>query len=381
MESHSEHGVMAIYAVQALLLCVPLFLIARRNGRIDIYSSLYIGVWALAVIVIRFKYGVDQTFFYSSDQQAQYEMYERMLTNGLLLSPQQFIADRYLIIVPVRFLAIFGIDPVLATKFFQAICLVLLYRICSDFLEKNQLAVKFYHAVFFAGPLFVFLSTLGLRDLQIALAATYFFLGRNIYLKQVAVLLLIPLRPHLAVALIVGWVAGKLLYRHKFKRFYLTLFSLTFIAFALGAYSYVVGRNFREGNAIVAPEILDQDAWWRFFSNLVGLQFLTFDSRIVDMQNIDLLALRLIFIDSFLIPLSFIFTLLVRSDEFSQMRVRLFVSFSYFLGLAAQTDFNSTRQNLPFLSTMGVLALLGLTNESRNDDQSTGPNLVHANRQ
>ncbi|MFM7820025.1 MAG: hypothetical protein ACKPAF_04090, partial [Actinomycetota bacterium] len=261
------------------------------------------------------------------------------------------------------------------------VCLILLYRICRDFLEKNQLAVKIYHAVFFAGPLFVFLSTLGLRDLQIALATTYFFLGRNVYLKQVAVLLLIPLRPHLAVALIVGWVAGKLLDRHKFKRFYLTLFSLTFIAFALGAYSYVVGRNFREGNAIVAPEILDQDAWWRFFSNLIGLQFLTFNSRIVDMQNIDLLALRLIFIDSFLIPLSFIFTLLVRSDEFSRMRVRLFVSFSFFLGLAAQTDFNSTRQNLPFLSTMGVLALLGLTNESRNGDQSTGPNLVHANRQ
>ena len=372
---------MAIYAVQVLLLCVPLFLIARRNGRIDVYSSLYIGVWTLAVMAIRFKYGVDQTFFYSSDQQAQYEMYERMLTNGLLLSPQQFIADRYLIIVPVRFLAIFGIDPVLATKFFQAVCLVLLYRICSDFLEKNQLAVKIYHAVFFAGPLFVFLSTLGLRDLQIALAATYFFLGQNIYFKQSALLLLIPLRPHLAVALMVGWVAGKLLDRHKFKRFYLTLFSLTFIAFALGAYSYVVGRNFREGNAIVAPEILDQDAWWRFFSNLVGLQFLSFDERTVNMSIAELFALRIVFVDSFLIPICFLITLLAGNIRLVSTRVQLFVSFSFFLGLAAQTDFNSTRQNLPFFSTMGVLALLGLTNESRNDDQSTGPNLVHASQQ
>jgi hypothetical protein len=41
-------------------------------------------------------------------------------------------------------------------------------------------------------------------------------------------------------------------------------------------------------------------------------------------------------------------------------RIQIFISFSFFLGLAAQTDFNSTRQNLPFLSTMGVLALVGL---------------------
>jgi hypothetical protein len=40
--------------------------------------------------------------------------------------------------------------------------------------------------------------------------------------------------------------------------------------------------------------------------------------------------------------------------------MQVFISFTFFLGLAAQTDFNSTRQNLPFLSTMGVLALLGL---------------------
>jgi len=351
---------MAIYAVQVLLLCVPLFLIARRNGRIDIYSSLYIGVWALAVIVIRFKYGVDQVFFYSSDQHTQFEMYERILTNGLLLSPQQFIADRYLIIVPVRLLAIFGIDPVLATKFFQAVCLILLYRICSDFLEKNQLAIKLYHTIFFAGPLFIFLSTLGLRDLQIALAATYFFLGRNIYFKQSALLLLIPLRPHLAVALIFGWIVSKFIERHQVRHFYLRLVLVTLFSFAIGGFSYMIGRNLSAGNAIVAPEFLDQDAWWRFFSNLVGLQFLNFDEEVINLSILRLLLLRLFFVDSFLIPICFVMTLLAQKSTMANSRIQIFISFSFFLGLAAQTDFNSTRQNLPFLSTMGVLALVGL---------------------
>lgn len=51
------------------------------------------------------------------------------------------------------------------------------------------------------------------------------------------------------------------------------------------------------------------------------------------------------------------------------MRVQVFLSFTFFLGLAAQTDFNSTRQNLPFLSSMGVLALLGLAKRTNTELQ------------
>ncbi|MFM8663082.1 MAG: hypothetical protein ACKODI_04450, partial [Acidimicrobiaceae bacterium] len=64
--------------------------------------------------------------------------------------------------------------------------------------------------------------------------------------------------------------------------------------------------------------------------------------------------------DSFLIPICFVITLLSQKLEFTLKRIQVFLSFTFFLGLAAQTDFNSTRQNLPFLSTMGVLTLLGL---------------------
>jgi len=355
-----EIGLMLFYSCQALLLGLALLLIARQNGRFSNYSILYIFVWTVSVIAIRLKYGVDQVNFYSSDQQTQLEMYERLLINGLLLSPQQFVADRYLIIVPVRIFDIFGIEPILATKFLQAVCLLLLYRVCIKFLEQNDLKVRLYHAIFFAGPLFIFLSTLGLRDLEIALATTYFFLGQNIYLKQFSLLVLLPLRPHLAVSLAFGWFFIKIFKKFNFKRIYMALIAATFFAFTVGGYGFIIGRNIRDGNAIVAPQIFDQDPWWRFFSNLVGLQFLAFDDRTVNLSIVNLLSLRLIFIDSFLIPICFVITLLSQKLEFTLNRIQVFLSFTFFLGLAAQTDFNSTRQNLPFLSTMGVLALLGL---------------------
>jgi hypothetical protein len=364
-----EIGLMLFYSCQALLLGLALLLIARQNGRFSNYSILYVLVWTVSVIAIRFRYGVDQVSFYSYDQQTQLEMYERLLTNGLLLSPQQFVADRYLIIVPVRIFDIFGIEPILATKFLQAVCLLLLYQVCVKFLERNDLKVRLFHAVFFAGPLFIFLSTLGLRDLEIALATTYFFLGQNIYLRQFSFLVLLPLRPHLAVSLAFGWLSVHLVRRFDFKKFYVALVSLTFLAFIIGSFGYVIGRNIQYGNNIIGPQIFIQDRWWRFFSNLVGLQFLNFDQETLSMSTIRLLSLRLIFIDSFLIPICFVITLLSQKLEFTINRIQVFLSFTFFLGLAAQTDFNSTRQNLPFLSTMGVLALLGIVRrgESRTN--------------
>ena len=361
-----EIGLMLFYSCQALLLGLALLLIARQNGKFSNYSILYVFVWTVSVIAIRLKYGVDQVNFYSSDQQTQLEMYERLLLNGLLLSPQQFVADRYLIIVPVRIFDIFGIEPILATKFLQAVCLLLLYRVCVKFLEQNDLRVRLYHAIFFVGPLFIFLSTLGLRDLEIALATTYFFLGQNTYLKQFSLLVLLPLRPHLAVSLAFGWLFIKIFKKFNFRSIYVALIVVAFFAFTVGGYGFIIGRNIRDGNAIVAPQIFDQDPWWRFFSNLVGLQFLAFDDRTVNLSVVNLLSLRLIFIDSFLIPICFVITLLSQKLEFTLNRIQVFLSFTFFLGLAAQTDFNSTRQNLPFLSTMGVLALLGLVKRGDN---------------
>ena len=208
-------------------------------------------------------------------------------------------------------------------------------------------------------------------DLEISLAATYFFIGQNRHIKELSLLVLIPLRPHLAVALTFGWLVSKFIKQFQFKKTYVVLTVLTIVSFALGGYGYVIGRSVQFGNAVIAPEIFQQSSWWRFFSNLVGLQFLAFDGETLNMSILRLLALRLFFVDSFLVPICFVVTLMAQKIEHSVLRVQVFLSFTFFLGLAAQTDFNSTRQNLPFLSTMGVLALLGLLkrdNEVKNSE-------------
>ena len=358
---------MTLYFVQSILLGGVLVLIARRPHGFNTYQLLLAAVWTAAVIAIRFKYGTDQVTFYSNDQETQIFLVNRFIKYGLSFSPNIAISDRYLVVIPVRMLDLFGIDQLLAFKFLQAVSLSYIYKLCSDFLAREGISVKLWHAIFFAGPLFIFLSTIGLRDLEIALFATYFFIGRSTSLKLVSLVATLLLRPHLALALIVGWIVANYLQKFQPKRIYFAIIGLVMGAFALGGYGYSAGSFLKYQNDILTPRVFEQVVWWRFFSNLVGLQFLTFTDLVVKMPINQLIALRLIFVDTFAVPLLFVFTLFATSSKFAVMRIQVFVSFAFFLGLIAQTNFNSSRQNLPFLSAMGVLGLVGIL-KSRNTD-------------
>ena len=358
---------MTLYLVQSLLLGGVLVLIARKPRGFNTYQLLLAAVWTAAVIAIRFKYGTDQVTFYSNDQETQLWLVEKLIRHGISLTPNAAISDRYLVVIPVRMLDLFGIDQLLAFKFLQAISLSYIYKLCSDFLAREGITVKLWHAIFFAGPLFIFLSTIGLRDLEIALFATYFFIGRSTSLKLVSLVATLLLRPHLALALIFGWIVANYLQKFQPKRIYFAIIGLIMGAFALGGYGYSAGSFLKYQNDILTPRVFEQVVWWRFFSNLVGLQFLTFTDLVVKMPINQLIALRLFFVDTFAVPLLFVFTLFATSSKFSVMRIQVFVSFAFFLGLIAQTNFNSSRQNLPFLSAMGVLGLVGIL-KSRNTD-------------
>jgi len=351
---------MSLYLVQSLFLGAILVIIARRPRGFNLYQLLLAFVWTFAVVVIRLRYGTEQVTFYSNDQETQIWLVEKIIRHGLSVSPTAIVNDRYIVSIPAWLLNKIGIDPLLGFKFLQAICLSFLFRLCSDFLEREQIRHKLWHAVFYAGPLFVFISTIGLRDIQIALAAAYFFLGQNRSLKAVSLFAALLLRPHLAVAMAVGALVAAYLHRYKPKRIYFVLIALTIGAFAIGGYGYGIGSFLRYRNDFEPPTIFEQETWWRYFANMLGLQFLTFTDLVVKMPVNQLIALRLVFVDTFVVPLMFIFTLLNQRLKYSVLRIQVFVSFSFFLGLVAQTDFNSTRQNLPFLSTMGVLALVGI---------------------
>lgn len=364
---------MLLYFVQSILLGGVLVLVARQSRGFNTYQLLLAAVWTVAVVVIRFRYGADQVAFYSNDQETQVFLVNRFIKYGLSFSPDIAISDRYLVVIPARLLNLFGIDQLLAFKFLQAISLSYIYKLCSEFLSREGITVKLWHAIFFAGPLFIFLSTIGLRDLEIALFATYFFIGRSTSLKLFSLIATGLLRPHLALALIFGWIIANYFQKFQPRRIYFAIIGLLVGAFALGGYGYSAGSFLKYRNDLLTPRVFEQVAWWRFFSNLVGLQFLTFTDSVVKMPISQLIALRLFFVDTFAIPLLFVYALFLASSKLSVLRIQVFVSFAFFLGLVAQTNFNSSRQNLPFLSAMGVLGLAGALKSRKTKSESQLP--------
>ena len=361
---------MTQYILQSVLLGCVLSIFARRNGKFNTYQIFFALIWTIAVIGLKVIYGDNQITFYSNDQQIQLEILNKIETIGLNFSINDAIDNRYLILIPVWFLKLFGIQAILALKFLQAICLTTIYRVCSDYLTANNLKVKLYQAIFYSGPLFIFLSILGLRDLEIALGATYFFIGKSANLRIISLLVTIFLRPHLAVALIFGWLVTKYIERFKIKQVYMMLLAVVISSFIIGSYVYLTAKYLRPGIQTNSQQVFSQDAWWRLFANFLGLQFLTFGDDVVQMSVSQLILLRLFFVDTFLIPILFIITLLRDRNRYLFMQMQVLSTFVFFLGIVAQTNFNSSRQNLPFLAAMGVLALLGFIEPEPNNPDS-----------
>jgi hypothetical protein len=61
--------------------------------------------------------------------------------------------------------------------------------------------------------------------------------------------------------------------------------------------------------------------------------------------------------DTFLIPMIFLYALFAHNKILTYQKVSIFLSFVFFYGVVSQTTYNSTRQNIPFLACMGVLAV------------------------
>jgi hypothetical protein len=354
----------APWVVQSLACGFMLLLLARRPTHWDVWQAAYAAVWTTGVLAIARIAGAEQRIFYSTDQATQVELLARVQERGIWLDFSSLQDGRYAVVLPAWVLTTFGLDPLLAFKFIQAVTLTFLYRLCRDWLERQGIAPRLWHTLAYAGPLFVFLSVLGLRDLVLAYAATHWFVGRSPVLRAIWLGVTLTLRPHLVAALLAGWVAAALWARLRVLHTRvgtqpLALLGLTLAAWAAGAYSYGILGLLKYDLAYHSPSVWWQHVWWRFFANLVGLQFLTFGDDVVAMSIPQLVALRVVFVDTLVIPILFLSTLPWAWLRHSVLRVQVYASFVYFLGLVAQTRFNSSRQNLPFFAIMGLLALVG----------------------
>jgi hypothetical protein len=95
----------------------------------------------------------------------------------------------------------------------------------------------------------------------------------------------------------------------------------------------------------------------RAASNFVGLQFLTARSETVEFSLASLLALRILLSETILIPLGFMLALLLRPAATTTIGRTALVSLAMYVGLVTNTEFNSFRQNIPFMAVMGIVIL------------------------
>jgi hypothetical protein len=326
-------------------------------------------VWTVGVIALYWKFGTAQNVFYSGDQMIQVGLVDRVTNDPIVYSLSQIIGLRYVITIPASLLTRFGIDTLLALKFLQAIFFVLIYRLVREHFRIENLKFKMWYLVLFSGPLFIFMSLLGLRDLALAYFALTLMIGRDIRMHAVSWLGLFLLRPHLGVALVFGWLFGFVVSRLRLNFHLLFLPLIVTVSFVSGTYAYVVGRHFQLDGPLdfnSLSHLWSQSAFIRLFANFGGLQFLLFGSDIVNLSILKLLLLRLIFVDTFLIPILFVWTL-ISNSRLKQQSVSILASFAFYLGLISVTDYNSSRQNIPFLVLMGVTVIMHLAERSRPD--------------
>jgi len=180
------------------------------------------------------------------------------------------------------------------------------------------------------------------------------------------------LRPHLAVALLVGLTSARVFIMIGRR---LKIFSggiLVSVMYVFGAYAYSLGTIVRDGfNPGTSDLVFSQQRISQVALNFTGLQFLSQlneDESIVASSLGQLLAARLLLFDSLIIPATFVLITIFALRKLKVEAIHTLSSFVFFLGLVTQTDFNSTRQNLPFYALMGIICVVNLSRPATNQN-------------
>jgi hypothetical protein len=92
----------------------------------------------------------------------------------------------------------------------------------------------------------------------------------------------------------------------------------------------------------------------RVASNFVGLQFLTAREETVEFSIARLLLLRIVLNETIIIPMAFIAICLFASRRLNDRDRFALLAFTIYASVVIGTDFNSFRQNIPFMPLMGL---------------------------
>ena len=357
----------ASYSLQTIALSLFALAYFSKSKKIDSYSLGLLVFWTVGVIYIYAKYRTDQVQFYSNDQAIHQFIVEQYIPiEGINLSSA--ISLRYIITLPAYFLTRFGLNVVLLFKFSQLVFALLIFQHAKFVLGIYGIQVKRWMTLYFAGPLLIFMSLLALRDVLLAFFTLLFIFPTSSKSRYLGLIMIALLRPHLAAALLFGFVAEYLFRKIKPKLLVASHAFALLISYAIGALSFPIGNFVMNGNQLQIPSTIFSIKYFSQIGlNMVGLQFLILDGEkagVVAASTIFLLFARLIFVDTFLVPSTFFYFCTKPVQVLRRETLQISTAMFFFYGLIFQNHIvtNSTRQNLPFITVMGVISVIRLFN-------------------
>jgi len=351
---------LASYSIQATILAVIALIAVSRSKKTELYQVVLISIWLVGVIAIYARYGEGQDLFYSNDQQFHRQVLEYYIPNeGFRLSG--VIALRYLITFPVYLISLTGLNPLLVNKFFQLVALLSIYKISQNFLRQQNIKAAYWQLPFIAGPILIFMSLLSLRDVALAYFSLLFVTSKQLPMKLTGVIGAALLRPHLGVALLVGYCITLLIDLTRKRLGAMQTLCIGLLTHVAGTTAYWLGAAYRQGTKFeFQSSIFTQFKFSQMAANFLGLQFLGLndpEDGLVAASTLQLLASRVVFFETILIPILFLASMFRHPDYLTKQKMLTFQAFLFFYGVVSQTTWNSTRQNIPFLACMGVLAV------------------------
>ena len=347
------------YIFQAALIGGTLFYLARRQ---PFLLQIQILAWTIGVIAIALRFGIsEQLVFYSNDQMVYAKMLVSLRDSTAESDLTWWISGAKLPFTGAALpLAWAGIYVPLALK---TVSLVSLLVLSKSLLERNssvgiarQASTAYLTG---CGTIGVFFSLLALRETMLMLFAYQFVTANKLSSRTWLLVALALLRPHLALVLLLGelllslWDSIRTPTIPKF----LEPVALIFLGMSAGKLAY----NWRLQD-LGRSSVSFVDSWSlndaiRVASNFVGLQFLTNDVWNVRLSIQSLLLLRLVLSETVLIPALFTILILMKGHRLTRLHRLALVGFTMYVSIATNTDFNSFRQNIPFMPILGVVVL------------------------
>jgi hypothetical protein len=324
-------------------------------------------MWVLGVNAIYFRYGpVGQLGFYSNDQEIHEFLLGKLGWGGRPTTFEDILDRRYVFLGPAYLLTISGIKSILAMKFVALVSLLLNAVVLRRYFEQNSMRVRPLYVWLATGPVVFFFSLLALRETMMVACVTYVFVGKNPSLRLLGIVVLGLLRPHMGIAIVLGLLVTWFVRRIPRAWYFATLFGILIGTIAIGAVTYSFALAVYHDRDFLFYGVFTKEQTFQIFANFTGLQFLSADLIAIERSLVDLWLPRIVFPETIVVPVLFSIALFVPQKSIDAFKFSVLASIGFYLGITTTSEFNSFRQNLPFISVMAIVVIRTLL-EHRQD--------------